>query len=409
MDNVEETMQNSIQALEDLHTSGLYTKRPLAIVRGKGARLWDSQGKEYIDCVGGQGAANLGHANPLVARAIAAQAETLISCPEMFYNDRRAELMDALCRLAGMERVFLCSSGTESMEAAIKFARLLTGRTGVVAFKRGFHGRSMGALSATWEKKYREPFEPLVPGFQHVAYNDLAALDAAVGDQTAAVILEVVQGEGGVRPGDPEFLLGAQSLCRERGALLILDEVQTGFGRTGEMFAFQHYGLQPDLLCLAKSMAGGLPMGATLLRAGLSPLAPQTHGSTFGGNPLACAASLAALRVLQEDRLPERAARLGTWFLDQLRQIRSPLIREVRGLGLMVGIELKQKVTPYLQALMERGVLALPAGLTVMRFLPPLVIEEEDLGSVVEAVAGVLSGASVQDIGTEAGAREKGS
>jgi LysW-gamma-L-lysine/LysW-L-ornithine aminotransferase len=361
-------------------------------VRGSGARLWDSDENEYVDCVGGQGAGNLGHANPAVAAAIAAQAQTLISCPEMFYNDRRAELIQKLIDIAprGIRRVYLCNSGTEAVEAALKFARLVTGRTGFVAAMRGFHGRTMGALSATWEKKYREPFEPLVPGFTHIAYNDLDALDAAVTDQTAGVILEVVQGEGGVRPGTPEFLRGAQALCRERGALLIVDEVQTAFGRTGRMFACEHYGLEPDLIALAKSMAGGLPMGAALLGERVGQLPPQAHGSTFGGNPLACAASLAAIGYLESNRLPERALELGDWFLGQLKQIDSPLIREVRGLGLMVGIELKQKVTPYLQALMSKGVLALPAGLTVLRFLPPLVIEQDDLKTVAAAVADVL-------------------
>jgi acetylornithine/LysW-gamma-L-lysine aminotransferase len=256
---------------------------------------------------------------------------------------------------------------------------------------RGFHGRTLGALSATWEKKYREPFEPLVPGFRHIAYNDLAALDAAVTEQTAAVILEVVQGEGGVRPGTAEFLLGAQALCRERGALLIMDEVQTGFGRTGAMFACQHHGLEPDLLCLAKSIAGGLPMGAVLMGERVGLLPPQVHGSTFGGNPLACAASLAAIDYIETYHLADRAAELGAWFLARLKQIQSPLIREVRGLGLMVGLELKQKVTPYLQALMAQGVLALPAGLTVMRFLPPLVIAQDDLARTADVVEAVLT------------------
>lgn len=383
----------TIQDLESQYTSGLYTKRPIAIVRGRGAHLWDSDENEYIDCVGGQGAGNLGHANPAVAAAIAAQAQTLISCPEMFYNDRRAELIQKLIGIApkGIKRAYLCSSGTEAVEACLKFARIATGRKEIVAMMRGFHGRTIGALSATWEKKYREPFEPLWPGFKHVAYNDLAALDAAVTDQTAGVILEVVQGEGGVRPGTPEFLLGAQKLCRERGAMLIVDEVQTGFGRTGKMFACEHYGLEPDLMALAKSIAGGLPMGAALIGERAGQLPPQVHGSTFGGNPLACAASLAAIEYLQSNHLPERAEVIGNWFISNLRQIESPLIREVRGLGLMVGIELKQKVTPFLQALMARGVLALPAGLTVLRFLPPLVIEEADLARVVEAVRQVLA------------------
>lgn len=379
-----------IQAVEEQHTSGLYTKRPLVIVRGQGAHLWDADGVRYIDCVGGQGAANIGHANPKVAQAIAGQAATLISCPEMFYNDRRAALEQKLCEISGFPRVFLCNSGAESVEAALKFARLVTGRTEIVAAMRGFHGRTFGALSATWEKKYREPFEPLVPGFSHVPYNNLEALSAAVSEQTAAVILEVVQGEGGLTPGQAGYLRAAQALCRERGALLVLDEVQTGFGRTGRMFAFQHYDLQPDLVCLAKSIAGGLPMGAVLLGEKAGRLPAQAHGSTFGGNPLACAAALAAIEVIETQRLDERAAELGAWFLEALRGIQSPLVREVRGLGLMCGIELRQKVTPYLQALMARGVLALPAGLTVMRFLPPLVIEKSDLEQVVQAVSDVL-------------------
>lgn len=381
----------SIQELESQFTSGVYTKRPIALVRGAGAHVWDSDENEYVDCVGGQGSVNIGHANPVVADAIARQAKTLITCPEMFYNDRRAELEQKLTALTGMPRVFLCNSGTEAVEAAIKFARLATKRTGIIAAMRGFHGRTFGALSATWEKKYREPFEPLVPDYSHIAYNDVAALEAAVDHKTAAVLLEVVQGEGGVRPGTAEFLLKAQEVCQERGALLILDEVQTGFGRTGKMFAFQHYGLQPDLMCLAKSMAGGFPMGATLIGSRVGQLPPQVHGSTFGGNPLGCAASLAAIDFIVEQRLADRAAELGAWFLNQLRQIQSPLIREMRGLGLMVGIELKQKVTPYLQELMKHGVLALPAGLTTMRFLPPLVVEQDDLEKVVEAVSKVLN------------------
>lgn len=383
----------TIQDLESQYTSGLYTKRPIAIVRGSGARLWDSDENEYIDCVGGQGAGNLGHANPAVAAAITAQAQTLISCPEMFFNDRRAELIQKLIGIApkSIRRAYLCNSGTEAVEAALKFARIATGRGEFVATMRGFHGRTIGALSATWEKKYREPYEPLWPGFKHVAYNDLTALDSSINDRTAGVVLEVVQGEGGVRPGAAEYLLGAQKLCRERGAMLIVDEVQTGFGRTGRMFASEHYGLEPDLMALAKSIAGGLPMGATLIGERVGQLPSQVHGSTFGGNPLACAASLAAIEYLESNHLPDHAAKLGAWFMGELRKIESPLIREVRGLGLMVGIELKQKVTPYLQALMAKGVLALPAGLTVMRFLPPLVIEQSDLERVARAVKEVLA------------------
>ncbi len=379
------------QALESQYTSGLYAKRPLTVVRGQGALVWDDQGRAYIDCVAGHGVANVGHSHPRVAKAVAEQARRLITCPEMFYNDTRARLLARLGALVpGMSRVFLCNSGTEAVEAALKFARFSTGRTGVVAAMRGFHGRTMGALSATWNKKYRAPFEPLVPGFRHVPFNKPAALAQAVDDHTAAVLLEVVQGEGGIHPAQPEFLAQAQALCRERGALLIVDEIQSGMGRTGKMFAFQHFGLAPDMVTMAKGIAGGVPMGAVLLGERVAPLKPGIHGTTFGGNPLAAAAALAALTVLEEEDLPRRAATLGAYFVQQLRAIQSPLIREVRGMGLMVGVELKQKVAPVIQALMAEGVLALPAGLTVVRFLPPLVITREQIDQVVAALTRVL-------------------
>ena len=379
-------------ALEDRHTSGCYQKRPIAIVRGKGAHLWDADGKEYIDCVGGHGVANVGHCHPRVVAAIREQAERLITCQESFYNDRRAELQAKLVRIAppGLERVFLCNSGTEAVEGAIKLARLATGRAGIIAARNGFHGRTLGALSATWRSEYRQPFEPLLSGFAHVPYNDLTAMEETLDQDVAAVILEVVQGEGGVIIGDGDYLRGVQGLCRERGALFIVDEVQTGFGRTGRMFACQHHGLQPDLLCLAKAIAGGIPMGAVLLGPRVGELPSRVHGATFGGNPLACAAALAAIRTIEEEALSQRAAELGTYFLSRLRDLDSPLVREVRGMGLMVAIELKRRANPYLAALMERGVLALSAGPIVMRFLPPLVISAEDVDAVVERVAEVL-------------------
>ena len=377
----------TIQELESQFTSGVYTKRPIALVRGHGARVWDSDENEYVDCVGGQGSVNVGHANPAVAEAIAKQAQTLITCPEMFYNDRRAELEQKLTSITGMPRVFLCNSGTEAVEAAIKFARLATKRTGIVAAMRGFHGRTFGALSATWEKKYREPFEPLVPDFSHISYNDVAALDEAVDHKTAAVLLEVVQGEGGVRPGTASSCCKAQEMCRDRGALLILDEVQTGFGRTGKMFAFQHYGLATRSVVPGQIDGGRLADGRDADRC-----ADWAHCRRRCTARRSAAIRWRARRLSRRSissrahHLADRAAELGAWFMDQLKQIESPLIREVRGLGLMVGIELKQKVTPYLQELMKHGVLALPAGLTTLRFLPPLVVEQSDLARVVEAV-----------------------
>lgn len=384
-------MENFLE-IEKQYASGVYAKRDIVIVGGSGALLYDEEGREYIDCVGGQGAANLGHAHPAIAEAIAVQAANLISCPEMFYNDTRASLCARLATLLpGAWTVFLCNSGTEALEAAIKFARASTGRSEIVAAMRGFHGRTFGALSATWNKRFRQPFEPLVPGFSHVPYNKLEVLEGAVTEDTAAVILEVIQGEGGVHPGTAEYLQGAQAICQKRGVLFILDEVQTGFGRTGRMFALEHYGLEPDLLCLAKSIAGGVPMGAVLIGERVGEIATGSHGSTFGGNPLAAAASLAALEVLESEGLPERAAKSGDYLMARLGEIHSPLIRDIRGKGLMVGIEIKQKVAPYIQALMERGVLALPAGLTVIRLLPPLVISKPQLDQVVGALQEVLA------------------
>ena len=383
---------NELFEIESTHSSGVYAKHPIAIVRGEGARVWDSEGREYIDCVAGHGVANLGHAHPAVAEAIAQQARRLVTLHEAYYNDQRAALLGKLARMVPeLDRVFLCNSGTEAVEAALKFARLSTGRSGVVAAMRGFHGRTMGALSATWNKHYREPFLPLVPGFSHVPFNNVEALEKAVNEDTAAVILEVVQGEGGVHVAEPGYLEAARAITREHGALLIIDEVQTGLGRTGKMLALEHFDLIPDLVCLAKSLAGGLPVGAVLMGPAVRNLVSGLHGSTFGGNPLVCAAALAALEVIESEDLPGEAAQKGAYLLDQLRQLRSPLIREVRGLGLMIGVELRSRVAPYLAAMQERGVLAFAAGLTVIRLLPPLVITQAELDTVIEALRSAIA------------------
>lgn len=382
------------QDAETRYEAGGYYKRSIRLVRGEGAVVFDDQGQRYIDCVGGIAVANVGHANPRVAAAIAQQATRLISCPELFHNDVRAAYLERLVAALpeGMNRVFLCNSGAEAIEAAIKFARFSTGRTQILATMRGFHGRTLGALSATWDRHYRAPFEPLVPDYNHLRYNDPEALEAAITDRTAALILEAVQGEGGIHLASAEYLQAAARLCQERGALLIVDEIQTGFGRTGRMWACEHAGIVPDLLCLAKGIAGGVPMGATCLGPRVQPIPPGLHGSTFGGNPLACAAAIAVLDELTERRLPERAARLGAHLLEQLQALASTLsvIREVRGLGLMVGIELRERAQPYLKALAERGVLALTAGNNVIRLVPPLVIEEEQIEQVAAALVEVL-------------------
>jgi acetylornithine/LysW-gamma-L-lysine aminotransferase len=386
------TEARTIRERELRHASGVYAKRDLTLVRGEGVWVWDDQGRRYIDCTGGYGTANLGHAHPAVAEAIARQASTLAACPELFANDRRAELLERLAGIvpAGLDRFFLCNSGTEAVEGAIKFARVATGRTEIIATRGGFHGRTMGALSATWEPHYREPFAPLVPDVRHVPYNKIDALEQAVSERTAAVILEPVQGEGGVRPADPAYLRFASDLCDQKGALLILDEVQTGFGRTGRMFACEHSGVTPDLLCLAKAMGNGLPIGATVIGPRVGVLGVGIHGSTFGGNPLACAAASATIGVLQNGEVIARGARAGERLLAGLRSINSPRIREVRGMGLMVGVELRERVRPTLQALQAKGVLTLQAGPTTVRLLPPLLIDDEQVDTVIRVMAEVL-------------------
>jgi acetylornithine/LysW-gamma-L-lysine aminotransferase len=387
-----DTTNESILATEQRYETGVYAKRPIAIVRGEGARLWDANGTCYIDCVGGHGSANLGHSHPALLAALQAQLPHLLNCPEIFSNDQRAAYLEALATVLPFPaRTFLCNSGAEAVEGSLKFARLLTGRQRIIATKRAFHGRTFGALSATWEPKYREPFLPLVPEFTHVAYNNLAAMETAIDDHTAAVIVEPVQGEGGVHPAEPGYLAGIRHLCDQHGALLILDEIQTGFGRTGRLFACQHEAVVPDILALAKSIAGGLPMGAIVLHERHGTLTPGNHGTTFGGNPLMCAAAHATLRVMQAEHIPQQAAEKGAWLIEQLRGIPSKKIRGVRGQGLLVGIELRERVQPYIAALLERGVLVLPAGPTVLRLLPPLVIGYDDLETVVQHIREVVA------------------
>jgi [amino-group carrier protein]-gamma-(L-lysyl/L-ornithyl)-L-glutamate aminotransferase len=377
--------------IETRYGAGVYTKQHLSFVRGQGASLFDADGNEYLDCSSGHGVANLGHAHPKVAAAIAEQSSRLITLFESFPNDKRAALMLKMASLIpGLERVFFCNSGTEAVEAALKFARLSTGRTGILAAMRAFHGRTFGSLSATFNKKYREGVEPLVPGFSHVAYNNIEALDKAITKDTAAFLVEAVQGEGGVYVADRAYLKAARQFCDQRGALLIVDEVQSGFGRTGKLFAIQHSGVRPDLLCCAKSLAGGVPIGAVLIGEAVRNLVPGSHASTFGGNPLSCAAALAALSVIEEEDLPGQAAAKGAYLMEKLRAIQSPDIREVRGLGLMIGIEMKQKVAPYIKALQERRIIALNAGMTVIRLLPPLVISYTQIDTLLAALEEVL-------------------
>jgi LysW-gamma-L-lysine/LysW-L-ornithine aminotransferase len=384
----------NIVEIEDRHGSGVYVKRETILVRGEGSRVYDDQGRAYLDCATGHGVAILGHCHPHVVQAVQRQVARLVTGTDTFYNDVRAAFLDKLGGMvpAGMERMFLCNSGTESIEGALKFARYSTGRTNIIATMRGFHGRTMGALSATHNPKYREPFEPLIPGVSHIPYDNLDAAEQAIDDGTAAVLVEAVQGEGGVRPASAAFLQGLRRLCDERGALLILDEVQTGLGRTGRMFAFQHSDIVPDILCIGKGLAGGVPMAAIVMGPRVADLKPGLHGSTFGGNPLACAGGLATLEVIDEEKLPQQAREKGAYLMERLQPLtQNRLVREVRGLGLMVGIELSQKSRPYIDTLQDRGLLALPAGPTVVRLLPPLNISYEDLDQAISTVGEVLA------------------
>lgn len=373
-------------------------KHEVVMTRGLGATVWDESGRSYIDCVAGYGVANVGHSHPDVVRAVKDQVDRLMVMPQSLPNDKRAEFLTELVGVtpAGLDRVFLCNSGTEAMEAAKKFAITGTGRKRFVSMKRGFSGRSLGALAFTWEPKYREPFGDAVDNrnVDFVTYGNIEELRAAVTEETAAVILEAVQGEGGVRPASLEFMQEARRITQEKGALLILDEIQTGFCRTGKFFAAEHYGIVPDGMTLAKAMGGGIPIGAFVMTQDVADRMPAGgHGGTFGGNPIAMAAGVATIRAMKREGMAEQAREKGEYFMERLRAIQSPKIREVRGLGLMIGVELKEKSAPYIHALEhDEGVLALQATPLVVRFLPPITISREQIDAVVAAFERVLSG-----------------
>jgi LysW-gamma-L-lysine/LysW-L-ornithine aminotransferase len=388
-----DTTTADILANERAHGPGLWSQ-DVAFVRGAGSRLWDADGREYLDCMAGIAVASLGHAHPRLARAIAHQAERLIVCPQNLGNDVRARFLASLvARMPeGLTRVFLANSGAEVNEAALKWARAATGRRRIVAAKRGFAGRTHGALSMTWEPKYREPFEPLPFPVDFVRYDDVAELEAAVGDETAMIWLEPVQGEGGVHPASAGYLRRARELADASGALLAFDEIQCGVGRTGRFLACEHSGVLPDMVTLAKGLAGGVPIGALVMTDRLASAMPAGgHGTTFGGNPLAAAAGLAVLEELDEGDLLQHVVAMGERLRRGLEAIGSPRVREVRGLGLMIGLELKEKVAPVIAALRDEGVLTINAGATVIRFVPPLVITAAEVDEVVARVARALA------------------
>jgi acetylornithine/LysW-gamma-L-lysine aminotransferase len=381
--------------IEDTHLARFYARKPIAIVNGRGAVIFDAEGREYVDCAGGYGTCIVGHAHPAVVEAIAQQAQKLISCHGSTYNDARARLLSRLASILppGFDRVFLSNSGAEAIECAIKLARKSTGRRKIIAIKGGYHGKTHGALSATWDRKYRKSFEPLDTDFAHIPFGDFEGAKSAVSNETAAVLLEPIQGESGIRVPPPNWLPLLRDLTRDAGALLIADEIQSGFGRTGQMFACEHFGVTSDILCLGKGIASGLPLGVTTSsEVIMGSMGVGEHSSTFGGNPVVCAAAEATINVLREERLVHNAAEVGTYFKDQLQNMQSELriIREVRGLGLMLGVEMRFDVYSILQSAIQNGVLMLDAGRNVLRFLPPLCIRQDQIDRVASCLRSIL-------------------
>jgi LysW-gamma-L-lysine/LysW-L-ornithine aminotransferase len=381
--------------LENRLMANVFGKRQIVITKGQAATLWDIKGKEYGDCRGSYGVALLGHCHPKVVAAIKEQAEQLIACHASLYNDKRSLFLQKLTAIApkGLNKAFLSNSGAEAVECAIKLARKYKGKPEIIALMGAFHGKTMGALSATWDKKYCDPFLPLVPEFKHIPPDNLDKLKEAISDKTAAVLMEPIRGEGGIRVPPDGYLQGVRQFCTEKGVLLIFDEVQTSFGRTGKLFGCQNWGITPDVMTMAKPFAGGLPIGITIAREEvMSALKVGEHSTTFSGGPLVCAAGCAAIDALIEENLTEKAATTGKYFKEQLQSLQEKhkIIKEVRGLGLMLGIELRFDVYNIIQNCAQKGVLVLDAGRNVVRFLPPLVITKGQVDKAITVLDKVL-------------------
>ncbi|MDQ6996737.1 MAG: acetylornithine transaminase [Mariprofundus sp.] len=376
-----------------------YARFPLTLVRGKGARAWDDQGREYLDFISGIAVNTLGHAHPQLIEALSEQAGTMLHCSNLFHIPKQQQLAEQLCSLSGLDAVFFCNSGAEANEGAIKLVRKFfhdanAPRRTIITAAGSFHGRLLATLTATGQDKVKVGFDPLPPGFVHVPRNDIEALKLAVNAQTAAVLLEPLQGEGGVHIADTSYLQAVRTLCDEHGLLLMLDEVQTGIGRCGSMFAFEQAGIVPDVLTLAKGLGGGVAIGAMLASEKVAAsFGPGTHGSTFGGNPLACTAALTVLDVIKSEHLLSNVQQRGEQLLLGLRDlaIRFPVIRQVRGQGLLIGAQLSVEAAPLIAAAREMGLLILMAGPNVLRFLPPLNVTAEEVDEALTIVATVLA------------------
>jgi acetylornithine aminotransferase/acetylornithine/N-succinyldiaminopimelate aminotransferase len=381
------------------YLANAYARSEIALVRGQGIKVWDADGKEYLDFVAGVAVNALGHCHPRLVAAVAEQAARLIHCSNLYWVDLQVRLAEVLAGLSGLDRVFFCNSGTEANEAALKLVRKYAYEKGhperyeIIAMEHSFHGRTMGSLAATAQTKLKGGFEPLVPGFKYVPLNDFGRFREAVTPQTCAVILEPVQGEGGVYVAEAAYLKELVAFCREKDILVIFDEVQCGMGRTGRWFAFEHYGVKPDVLTLAKALGGGVPIGAMLAREEVAQaFHPGDHGSTFGGNPLACAAALAVIQTMEEEGLVANAARQGEYLRRGLEELAQafPLVKEVRGMGLLLGMELSVPGQPIVNACEKRGLLINCAAGSVLRLVPPLIVTREDIDRALEILSGVL-------------------
>ncbi len=377
-----------VAKLTDKYVAQTYSRYPMALVRGKGARVWDADGKEYLDFLAGIAVNGLGHCHPAVVRAIRAQAKRLLHVSNLYHIAPQAELARELCRYSFADRVFFCNSGAEANEAAIKLARRygsehLGGRYEILSAHNSFHGRTLATLTATGQEKVRAGYDPLPTGFRQIPYNDLRAAEEAVdGNKTVGILVEPIQGEGGVVVPDPNYLRGLRELCDRRGILLILDEVQTGMGRTGKLFGYQHFGVEPDIMTLAKALGGGLPVGAMLAREAVAKsFAPGSHASTFGGNPLACSVGLAVMRTLLKGGALKNCVKMGKIFSQGLQKLveRFSFVRGVRGKGLILGLELEVEGTKTVHACMEEGLLLNCTATKVLRFVPPLTITESEI------------------------------
>jgi acetylornithine/N-succinyldiaminopimelate aminotransferase len=389
----------SWRALSGKHVALTYNRFDLVLVKGKGTRVWDAEGKEYLDFVAGLAVCNLGHCHPKVVKAIQDQAEKLIHVSNFYYIPPQIELASLLCMHSFADKVFFCNSGAEANEGAIKLARkygkekMGSDRYEIITMERSFHGRTMATLTATGQEKFHKGYSPLVPGFKYVAFNDSEAVRHAIDSKTCAIMLEPIQGEGGVNCPSEGYLKALREICDEKGILLIFDEVQVGMGRTGKLFAYEHYGIKPDLMTLAKSLAGGVPIGALLIGKGVEEgFKPGDHASTFGGNPLATAAGVAALNAIVEEGMLENCRKVGDYFLARLREMarKFAFIREARGKGLILGMELEIDGSVFVREMMKRGILINCTMGNVLRFLPPLIVTEQEVDQVLKALQEVF-------------------